>query len=201
MTIDEDGDEVAETTYRVFAGIGLACARLFLERGDRVVAQYRLHPEPVRRLVAEFGTAGVVAGDLVPAPAAVIGQHLGRDGRVEEAIAEHGVGDDDELARRLHPRRDDRADLLRPEGADGQRTDDQGVPGGAGAALLVLVPPLALGLALAVPAAADYVKLKGGGYVKGEAVSYDESSGELTFETAEFRLEGRELHPAALRQA
>jgi 3-oxoacyl-[acyl-carrier protein] reductase len=47
------------------SGIGLACARRFLERGDRVVAQYRLHPEPVRRLVAEFGDRVVpVAADL-----------------------------------------------------------------------------------------------------------------------------------------
>jgi 3-oxoacyl-[acyl-carrier protein] reductase len=47
------------------SGIGLACARTMLERGDRVVAQYRRHPEPVRRLIGEFGERVVpVAADL-----------------------------------------------------------------------------------------------------------------------------------------
>ncbi len=47
------------------SGIGLACARRFLEGGDRVIAQYRLHPEPVRRLVAEFrDRVQPVAADL-----------------------------------------------------------------------------------------------------------------------------------------
>ena len=41
------------------SGIGLACARLFLEEGDRVVAQYRTQPGPVEALRREFG------GDLV----------------------------------------------------------------------------------------------------------------------------------------
>lgn len=43
------------------SGIGLACARLFLERGDRVVAQYRTQPDPVNALADEFGTGRVTA--------------------------------------------------------------------------------------------------------------------------------------------
>lgn len=48
------------------SGIGLACARLFLERGDRVVAQYRRQQAPVSRLAEEFGTGRVtpVSADL-----------------------------------------------------------------------------------------------------------------------------------------
>ena len=42
------------------SGIGLACARLFLQRGDRVVAQYRSQRAPVTRLLEEFGTERVV---------------------------------------------------------------------------------------------------------------------------------------------
>ncbi len=43
------------------SGIGLACARAFLEQGDRVVAHYRRQAEPVERLRAEHGAARVVA--------------------------------------------------------------------------------------------------------------------------------------------
>lgn len=48
------------------SGIGLECARTFLERGVTVVAQYRRQPEPVVRLVEEFGDARVrpVQADL-----------------------------------------------------------------------------------------------------------------------------------------
>ena len=53
---------------------------------------------------------------------------------------------------------------------------------------------MALVLALAAPARADHVKLKGGGYVRGEAVSYDEATETLTFQmedgsTREFALD------------
>ncbi|MFV2072540.1 MAG: SDR family NAD(P)-dependent oxidoreductase [Thermoanaerobaculales bacterium] len=37
------------------SGIGLACARAFLDRGDRVVAQYRTQARPVEDLVKEYG--------------------------------------------------------------------------------------------------------------------------------------------------
>ncbi len=43
------------------SGIGLACARLFLERSDRVVAQYRSHATPVMRLADEYGAERVAA--------------------------------------------------------------------------------------------------------------------------------------------
>lgn len=48
------------------SGIGLACARAFLARGARVVAQYRTQPRPVVELAAEFGSERVipVAADL-----------------------------------------------------------------------------------------------------------------------------------------
>ncbi len=48
------------------SGIGLACARLFLERGERVVAQYRTHPGPVEQLreKAERGRVVPVQADL-----------------------------------------------------------------------------------------------------------------------------------------
>ncbi len=42
------------------SGIGLACARLFLAAGDRVVAQYRSQPEPVEALRREHGGERVV---------------------------------------------------------------------------------------------------------------------------------------------
>jgi len=42
------------------SGIGLSCAELFLERGDRVVAQFRSQPAPVERLRAAFGGERVV---------------------------------------------------------------------------------------------------------------------------------------------
>jgi len=38
------------------SGIGLACARLFLDRGDHVVAQYRSQPAPVEALAREYGS-------------------------------------------------------------------------------------------------------------------------------------------------
>lgn len=41
---------------------------------------------------------------------------------------------------------------------------------------------LALALAAAAPARADYVKLKDGGYVRGEAISYDEATQTLSFQ-------------------
>lgn len=37
------------------SGIGLACARAFLELGDRVVAQYRTQAGPVERLAEKYG--------------------------------------------------------------------------------------------------------------------------------------------------
>jgi 3-oxoacyl-[acyl-carrier protein] reductase len=37
------------------SGIGLECARAFLECGDRVVAQYRTQVSPLEKLVADFG--------------------------------------------------------------------------------------------------------------------------------------------------
>ena len=37
------------------SGIGLACARAFLEVGDRVVAQYRTQADPVEKLAEEYG--------------------------------------------------------------------------------------------------------------------------------------------------
>ena len=43
------------------SGIGLACARAFLERGDRVVLHYRRQSEPVERLVDEYGSDRAVA--------------------------------------------------------------------------------------------------------------------------------------------
>jgi 3-oxoacyl-[acyl-carrier protein] reductase len=48
------------------SGIGLECARTFLELGDRVVAQYRTQVGPVDRLMEEFGAERVVrvAADL-----------------------------------------------------------------------------------------------------------------------------------------
>jgi 3-oxoacyl-[acyl-carrier protein] reductase len=48
------------------SGIGLECARAFLGRGDRVVAQYRTQAAPVDRLAEEFGAERVlpVAADL-----------------------------------------------------------------------------------------------------------------------------------------
>ncbi len=42
------------------SGIGLACARAFLARGARVVAQYRTQPKPVVDLGTEFGTERVI---------------------------------------------------------------------------------------------------------------------------------------------
>lgn len=42
------------------SGIGLACARAFLSRGDAVVAQYRSAAEPVEVLRNEFGASKVV---------------------------------------------------------------------------------------------------------------------------------------------
>ena len=42
------------------SGIGLACARLFLQRGDRVVAQYRSQRAPVLRMLSEYGPDRVV---------------------------------------------------------------------------------------------------------------------------------------------
>ena len=41
------------------SGIGLACARMFLEADDRVVAQYRTQPAPVAALADEFGGEAV----------------------------------------------------------------------------------------------------------------------------------------------
>jgi len=41
-------------------GIGLACARLFLDRGERVVAQYRRQAAPVEGLRGEYGPDRVV---------------------------------------------------------------------------------------------------------------------------------------------
>ena len=48
------------------SGIGLACARAFLDRGDRVVAQYRSNREPLDRLASEHGADRlvVVGADL-----------------------------------------------------------------------------------------------------------------------------------------
>jgi 3-oxoacyl-[acyl-carrier protein] reductase len=48
------------------SGIGLACARAMLERGERVIAQYRSQPEPVSALAAEYGDDRVraVGADL-----------------------------------------------------------------------------------------------------------------------------------------
>jgi 3-oxoacyl-[acyl-carrier protein] reductase len=43
------------------SGIGLACARAFLDRGDRAVAQYRTQPDPVHALADEYGADRVVA--------------------------------------------------------------------------------------------------------------------------------------------
>jgi len=43
------------------SGIGLECARSFLERGDRVVAQYRTQPGPVERLSDRWGAESVLA--------------------------------------------------------------------------------------------------------------------------------------------
>jgi 3-oxoacyl-[acyl-carrier protein] reductase len=37
------------------SGIGLMCARAFLNRGHRVVAQFRRQPSPIQQLVEEFG--------------------------------------------------------------------------------------------------------------------------------------------------
>lgn len=42
------------------SGIGLECARAFLARGDRVVAQYRTQPEPVNALAGKYGVDRVV---------------------------------------------------------------------------------------------------------------------------------------------
>lgn len=42
------------------SGIGLECARAFLARGDRVVAQYRTQADPVAALAGEYGTDRVV---------------------------------------------------------------------------------------------------------------------------------------------
>ncbi len=42
------------------SGIGLACARLFLDRGARVVAQYHRQPMPVEELAREHGEDRVV---------------------------------------------------------------------------------------------------------------------------------------------
>lgn len=42
------------------SGIGLVCARLFLERGDIVAAHYRSQPAPVKALVSEYGAERVV---------------------------------------------------------------------------------------------------------------------------------------------
>ena len=47
--------------------------------------------------------------------------------------------------------------------------------------LLTTAAALTLALTLAAPALADHVKLKQGGYVRGEAVSYDEATDTLTF--------------------
>ena len=48
------------------SGIGLACARAFLQGGDRVVAQYHSHAKPVQHLAKEFGSDRVtpVQADL-----------------------------------------------------------------------------------------------------------------------------------------
>ncbi len=48
------------------SGIGLACARAFLARGDRVVAQYRRNRKPLDRLASEHGAdrLAVVGADL-----------------------------------------------------------------------------------------------------------------------------------------
>jgi 3-oxoacyl-[acyl-carrier protein] reductase len=42
------------------SGIGLECARAFLARGDRVVAQYRTQSGPVAALAGEYGAERVV---------------------------------------------------------------------------------------------------------------------------------------------
>lgn len=42
------------------SGIGLSCARLFLEGGDTVIAQYRSASRPVEELRGEFGAERVV---------------------------------------------------------------------------------------------------------------------------------------------
>jgi 3-oxoacyl-[acyl-carrier protein] reductase len=48
------------------SGIGLACARAFLERGDRVVLHYRRQADAAEALVAEFGSdvARTIGADL-----------------------------------------------------------------------------------------------------------------------------------------
>lgn len=62
------------------SGIGLACARGFLEAGDGVVAHYRTNPSPVDALRTEFGSDRVVpvAADLATEEGCVALVHAAR---------------------------------------------------------------------------------------------------------------------------
>ena len=64
------------------SGIGLVCARGFLDRGCDVVAQYRRQAEPVKALVSEFGRERVslVEANLKRA------DELIRDGEIFSAL-------------------------------------------------------------------------------------------------------------------
>lgn len=72
------------------SGIGLACARRFIVRGDRVVAQYRTQPAPVAALVQEFGADRVmgVEADLAQELAPAIRVNLVSPGWVRTPMAE-----------------------------------------------------------------------------------------------------------------
>ncbi len=80
------------------SGIGLACARLFLDRGDRVAAQYRSQPAPVEALTREYGADRVVPVQADLATEAGCVRAVGAAGRPEVLVHSAGIWNDGAIA-------------------------------------------------------------------------------------------------------
>ncbi|HHQ48823.1 MAG TPA: SDR family oxidoreductase, partial [Acidobacteria bacterium] len=80
------------------SGIGLACARLFLARGDRVVAQYRSQPAPVEALAREHGPDRVVPVGADLATEEGCGRAVAAAGRPDILVHSAGIWNDGAIA-------------------------------------------------------------------------------------------------------